>query len=119
MIEVKAVSVHYKKLNLTCAYKLKKDGCDGDVEFVRVTVLTDGTTMVSTMCKKHRIGEGKHCMEDGMVMVGEASVAGMVSDAMLVDPNVIAEQMNQVSNLSEEESEEIQAAFLKLPRKTK
>lgn len=90
-IEVKVVTLHYRKLNPVCAYLGKDDGCDGEADVVRISALTDGTVAVSTMCEYHSIKEKDHALAEGLKCVGQTSVAGLYSDAMLIDPAVAQE----------------------------
>lgn len=85
MLEVKAYKIDYKKLNKKCAY------CDAAATMIRITTLTDGTLRVSTMCDFHAEGEKKRAFLDGFKMAGESSIAGAVTDATLIDEDVLQE----------------------------
>src|SRR5690606_24262651 len=83
MLEVKAFKVDYKKLNSKCAY------CEQDSKIIRIATLTDGTLIVATLCEKDHLGEVEKFIEDGMTMVGQGVVAGVVTDSTLIDERVV------------------------------
>ena len=85
MIESKAFQIKYLKLNPVCAYKNKDDWCDGKVEIIRVTQMTDGEILVSTMCERHSILEKETAKANGFEPNGMTSIEGMVSDGSLIN----------------------------------
>lgn len=85
--EVRVFSVHYVKLNMTCAYVGMDGGCDGDVSIIRTTQLTDGTLRIATMCDKHHRREKAAQIDAGFIMAGTSSIPGAITDAVLIDPS--------------------------------
>lgn len=107
IIEAKCIALHYRQINPVCAYEGTDGGCDADhPSIVRISVLTDGSLSVSTMCLKHSIGERDSAIGEGMICVGQTTVAGIYSDAVLYDVALqteIAESLGLEMDASGEE----------------
>lgn len=102
-IELKALFVHYMKINRTCAYQGKDGGCRGDVDFFSVTLTNTSEVMVRTMCEYHMGKEKKHFIEvNGLKMDGRTSIAGCLSDAVLVDESAIQESIDRSAKILKE-----------------
>ena len=91
MIESKPLRVDYRRLNPICTY------CPADATIIGDVTMSDGDVLVKTLCEEHGVGEQAHCKESGMALMGNASMAGVTTDATLIDPDAmreIAEQMD-------------------------
>lgn len=88
-IEMKAIRIDYRKLVTTCAY------CPLPSTIVRITQTNTGDLMVSTLCDTHHLGEKQHAIDEGMVFMGETSMAGAYTDAVLIDPEAMKEAMRE------------------------
>ncbi len=99
-IEDKPVRAEYRRLNPQCAY------CEEAATVIRVTLTMHGSAIVSTLCDKDAEGEKQQAIADGFVMVGETSVAGVFSDASLVDPKVMEELTDAIRARAAQDSSE-------------
>ena len=112
MIETKPLRVDYRRLNPICTY------CPVDATIIAVVTMSDGDVLVKTLCEEHGLGEQANCRASGMALMGSASMAGVTTDATLIDPDAmrdIAEQMDAEgfdSNSMQDAADDIEAVSI-------
>jgi len=98
MIEVKPFAAHYVKFENACAYNGVEFECDGSVDYIRVTLLSDGDIHVTPMCARHREAERKACIKDGF-SPAEAFGIGAFSHDVLVNRETLEDMSDQAKSM--------------------